>query len=267
MEILVLLYFSLMLAILIHEAGHLLAVIITKHKPTEFAVGPIIVKHSETGYSLNLRASLLTGLVAYQRPLGEATWASEIIIISSGVIANFVIGGALAIYYHFESSNGLIAIAGWTSVLMGILNLFPTHIKQLKLDSDARRFLNILKLRKETSKSKKYDLSAPNAQVKFKPSGIVNPGKFQLEILNDDLTPMDFVVDTIKTYLNFNDFSAILLTLSIHQDGGAKLGWLDHEIAKVVSEQINTEARMRGFPFRCRVLGPVYENLPDSIPS
>lgn len=263
MEILVLLYFSLLLAILIHETGHLLAVIISKHKATEFAVGPIIVKHSETGYSINLRASLLTGIVAYQRPLGEATWASELLIISSGVIANFVIGGTLAIYYHFASSNGLIAITGWASVLIGILNLFPTHIKKLKLDSDARRFLDILKLRKETSKSKKYDLSAPNAQVKIKPSSTVNSGKVQLEILNDDLTPMDFVVDTLKTYLNFNDFSAILLTLSIHQDGGAKLGWLDHEVAKMVSEQINNEARIRGFPFHCRVLGTVHESLPD----
>lgn len=256
MEILVLLYFGLILAIFIHETGHLLAVIITNHKPIEFAVGPIIVKHSETGYSISLRASLLTGLVAYQRPLGGATWASEILIISSGVIANFVVGGTLTIYYHFASSNGLIAIAGWASLLMGILNLFPTHIKQLNLDSDAKRFYDILTLRKETSKAKKYGLSTPNTQVKFKPSSDANPGKAQLEILNNDLTPMDFVVDTIKTYLNFNDFSAILLTLSIHHDGEAKLGWLDHDVAKIVSEQINSEAHIRGFPFRCRVLGP-----------
>ena len=256
MEILVLLYFSLILAILIHETGHLLAVIITNHKPIEFSVGPIIVKHSETGYSISLRASLLTGLVAYQRPLGEATWASEILIISSGVIANFVVGGILATYYHFASSNGLIAIAGWASLLVGILNLFPTHIKQLKLDSDARRFFNILKLRKETSKLNKYGLSAPNTQVKLKPPSAATPGKVQLKFLNDDLTPIDFVVDTIKTHLNFRDFSAILLMLSIHHDGEAKLGWLDHDVAKIVAGQINGEARIRGFPFRCRVLGP-----------
>lgn len=254
MEILLLLYFSLILAILIHEIGHLLAVIYANHEIIEFSVGPVSVKNSDAGYSIRPRASLFTGVVTYKRTHGTATWGNEILIISAGVIANIATGTALIIYYHLASSNGLIAISGWTSVLLGVLNLFPTHSKELRLDSDAKRLFSIIAFKKSISQAKKYDLVVPNVRVKFQPASEANPEHVQIELLNDSTTPMDFVVDTIKTFLNFNDFSAVLLMLSIHNDGDAKLGWLDIDVAKKLSEQINNEARTRGFPFQCRVL-------------
>jgi ATP-dependent Clp protease adapter protein ClpS len=254
MEILLLLYSSLILAILIHEIGHLLAVAYANHKVVEFSVGPVSVKNSDAGYSIKPRASLFTGVVAYKRTHGTATWGNEILIISAGVIANIITGTALVTYYHLASSNGIIAILGWASILLGLLNLLPMHSKELRLDSDAKRFFSILEFKKSISQAKKYDLGEPNVRVKFQPSREKNSEHVQIELLNDSTTPMDFVVDTIKTFLNFNEFSAVLLMLSIHNDGDAKLGWLDIDAARKLSDQINNEARTRGFPFQCRVL-------------
>ena len=254
MEILLLLYINVFFVILIHELGHLLAVIFASHKLIEFAVGPVSIKFSETGCSIRPRAGLFSGVVIYNRNHGKATWANEILIITAGVIVNIVVGATLVLIYHFVYNNGLFVIAGWLSIWLGLLGLFPMRVKILGLDSDGKRFFAILALKKHVSQLKKYNLDSPATYAKIWPSDGANLGKAQIELLNDDSTPMEFVVDAIKTFFGFNDFSAMLLMLSIHKDGNAKLGWLEQDVAKNVSEQINSEARSRGFPFQCRVL-------------
>jgi ATP-dependent Clp protease adapter protein ClpS len=254
MAVVILLYSSLLFSILIHEIGHLLAVIFNKYRLVEFAVGPIRVKYSGKGYSIRPRASLFTGIVQYARIHGQATWNREIAIISAGIIANFAIGITLVIYFHAASDNGLIAIAGWTSVIFGLMNSFPAHIKSLGLDNDAKRLVGIFTFKKQMSQLQKYGLGKPLAQVEFHVLSDATAGKVQLEFLNDDSTPYDFVVDIFMTLFNFNDLSAALLMSAIHNDGIVQLGWLDQETAHVVSEQINNESRIRDFTFQCRVL-------------
>ena len=51
-------------------------------------------------------------------------------------------------------------------------------------------------------------------------------------ILNDDDTPMEFVVNAIEQFFDMDRKSAIRLMLCIHSEGTAECGTYSHEIAK-----------------------------------
>ncbi len=261
MEILALYYFSFLVAILIHELGHLISVLIVGHKVIEFSVGPICIKWLENKYIIRPRKWIFTGLVSYERKLYKTTWGKEVLIISGGILANILIGLSFIFYYCLISDDGFIIILGWVSLILGFINFIPTHIKNLGLDSDAKRFLTMLAFKKAISKNRKYDLKKPLIDVSLQSKDRDNPNKVQIEFLNDDITRMDFVVDIFKTYLNLDDYGSAVIMLDIHNNGSVKVGWFEAEEAKKLTEQIEIEAMKHGFPFQCNVSIPLNKTI------
>lgn len=249
----VLFYFSLVLGVIIHETGHLIAVVSVGHKLTQFSAGPISIKLTEAGYKIRPRYSIFTGFVQYERVLEKTTWGNEVLIVSGGIIANLIVGIGLIIYYYLSSSSAFSAMVGGISLLIGVTNLFPSHIKGLGVDSDAKRFLDMFRFKKAAAQSKSYGLVVPGVlpQVASYSEGAV--GKTQIELLNDDFTPMDFVIDILRTVFKLDNFSSVLMMLSIHNTGNAKFGWLDADEARSIIEHVNSEAKRHGFPFKCRI--------------
>ncbi len=77
--------------------------------------------------------------------------------------------------------------------------------------------------------------------------------EFAVFILNDDYTPMDFVIQILKAYFAKNQLAAELLTQKIHCEGEALAGVYSHQIAETKIEQVHTLARSLGHPLQCHL--------------
>lgn len=85
--------------------------------------------------------------------------------------------------------------------------------------------------------------------------GMVPPG-FQsgVELLNDDKTPMEFVVAVLERHLKLDRESAIAAMLKIHAQGGLLLPLVDPAQAAKVASEVTREAREQGHPLVCRAV-------------
>ena len=70
-------------------------------------------------------------------------------------------------------------------------------------------------------------------------------------LLNDDHTPMDFVVDAIEKFFDMDIESARRLMLRVHNEGIAECGTYREEIAKAKAAQVTAFAREHRHPLQC----------------
>jgi len=79
------------------------------------------------------------------------------------------------------------------------------------------------------------------------------PGKFKVIVLNDNYTPMEFVIAMLIKIFRQKQDDAIALTLEIHNNGKAVAGIYSHEIAEQKVIDSVTMARANGFPLELKV--------------
>ena len=82
---------------------------------------------------------------------------------------------------------------------------------------------------------------------------ISEPGKFKVVLLNDDKTPMEWVIDILMTIFKHTETTAKDITLSIHNEGSGVAGLYTYEIAEQKAVEATTASRERGFPLQLRV--------------
>jgi ATP-dependent Clp protease adaptor protein ClpS len=70
-------------------------------------------------------------------------------------------------------------------------------------------------------------------------------------LLNDDHTPMDFVVDAFEKFFDMDIESAMRLMLRVHNEGIAECGAYSHEMAKTKAAQVIALAREHRHPLQC----------------
>jgi len=70
-------------------------------------------------------------------------------------------------------------------------------------------------------------------------------------ILNDDYTPMEFVVSAVEQFFDMDHESAMHLMLRVHNEGIAECGTYSHEIAKAKATQVVAFAREHRHPLQC----------------
>jgi ATP-dependent Clp protease adapter protein ClpS len=75
-----------------------------------------------------------------------------------------------------------------------------------------------------------------------------------LEILNDNTTPMEFVVSTLEKCASMDPKAAIRVMLDIHERGGILLPLDSREYAEGVANAINSEVRTHGHTLICRAV-------------
>ena len=76
------------------------------------------------------------------------------------------------------------------------------------------------------------------------------PPMFNVILLNDDFTPMEFVVKVIKQVFNKTDDEAMRIMLKIHNEGMAVCGIFPHEIAETKMNQVLKFAKDEGHPLQ-----------------
>jgi len=77
------------------------------------------------------------------------------------------------------------------------------------------------------------------------------PQMYQVVMLNDDYTPMEFVVVVIQEFFHKDRETATQIMLKIHLDGKGICGVYPRDIANTKVEQVQEAARQAGHPLQC----------------
>lgn len=76
---------------------------------------------------------------------------------------------------------------------------------------------------------------------------------YKLIMLNDDYTPMEFVIFVLQTFLRKSELEAEVITMAIHEQGQGVCGIFPLEIAEYKQAQVETAAREAGHPLACKL--------------
>ena len=97
-----------------------------------------------------------------------------------------------------------------------------------------------------SSSNETRPLIKPNLALK-------EPPLFKVIYINDDLTSMEFVVDSLIEYFNYNTDTASVITTDIHEKWSAVVAILPYEIAETKGIEVTLDARAQGFPLCVKV--------------
>lgn len=79
------------------------------------------------------------------------------------------------------------------------------------------------------------------------------PKKWKVLLLNDDSTPMDFVVNLLTETFKHSFEKSKVITLEIHNSGSGIAGVYSFEIAEAKAVEATQLARANGFPLQCKM--------------
>ncbi|HZV61124.1 MAG TPA: ATP-dependent Clp protease adapter ClpS [Methylophilaceae bacterium] len=96
--------------------------------------------------------------------------------------------------------------------------------------------------------STRHDTSTVSETGTAKPKP---PSMYKVILLNDDYTPMEFVVDVIQRFFNKNREQATQIMLKVHTEGSGVCGVYPHDIAETKVNQVVGYAREHQHPLQC----------------
>ncbi len=89
-------------------------------------------------------------------------------------------------------------------------------------------------------------LTVQEAKPKLK-----RPPLYKVMILNDDFTPMEFVVHVLEYFFGMDREKAVRVMLQVHTQGNGVCGVYSREIAETKVSQVNDYARENNHPLLC----------------
>jgi len=89
-------------------------------------------------------------------------------------------------------------------------------------------------------------LAVEEAKPKLKP-----PRKYKVILLNDDYTPMEFVVQILATFFGLDQEKATQVMLMVHTKGKGVCGEFSYQIAETKVELVNDYSRQHQHPLLC----------------
>ena len=91
-----------------------------------------------------------------------------------------------------------------------------------------------------------YDLAVEEARPKVK-----RPPLFRVVLINDDYTPMEFVVDILESVFGMERTRATQVMLEVHTKGKGICGAYDYGIAETKVAQVMSIAKQHQHPLLC----------------
>jgi len=95
--------------------------------------------------------------------------------------------------------------------------------------------------------------SAGTALVEKQKPRLHKPRLYRVVMLNDDYTPMDFVVQVLEVFFHMNREQATRTMLKVHVEGRAICGVFTRDIAETKAEQINQYSSENEHPLLCQI--------------
>lgn len=82
---------------------------------------------------------------------------------------------------------------------------------------------------------------------------VEEPPFYKVVLLNDDFTPMDFVVQLLMRFFQKNHEEATRIMLSIHHKGVGVCGVYTRDIAETKVTLVNQFSKQHGHPLKCQM--------------
>ncbi|MDZ7736729.1 MAG: ATP-dependent Clp protease adapter ClpS [Gammaproteobacteria bacterium] len=102
----------------------------------------------------------------------------------------------------------------------------------------------------KTGQNQQQDQDEGLALQEAKPK-LKRPPLYKVILINDDYTPMDFVVHVLEQFFALDRESATRIMLEVHTRGKGICGVFTHEIAETKVSQVNSYSRENNHPLLC----------------
>jgi ATP-dependent Clp protease adaptor protein ClpS len=90
-----------------------------------------------------------------------------------------------------------------------------------------------------------------NAVLEPQRSRTKPPPMYRVVLLNDDFTPMDFVVVVLQNFFSMSREQATVVMLKVHREGKGICGIYPRDVAATKVEQVSAFARQHQHPLAC----------------
>ena len=88
-------------------------------------------------------------------------------------------------------------------------------------------------------------------EVEAEKPSLQHPPMYKVVLLNDDYTPMDFVVEVLQRFFNKDRSQATQIMLHVHTQGKGVCGVYSRDVAETKVSQVNDYAREHEHPLLC----------------
>jgi ATP-dependent Clp protease adapter protein ClpS len=245
-------YFCLayFLLVFIHESGHVLAALTLRLKV------------------FTIEISGAGGLCRIERPRRVR---HNVFVYTAGLLAQAIVFGITLAYTDAFGSpgtpfaNAIHFTFTYVNVGLFALNLIPHRNSRSGLATDGAILWQLFLHKFRGYPHPHPPLAAMSAAQSpiFPPetrlltkSGFRPPGFVQgIEILNDNTTPMEFVVTALMTHLGLTQSQAVVMMLDIHNTGGMLIALPSVQEARRIATAVAAQARASGHSFICRYAG------------
>ena len=116
----------------------------------------------------------------------------------------------------------------------------------MNIELQRRRFITASD--NEGDEERDAGLATATAKPKLK-----RPPMYKVILLNDDYTPMEFVVHILEKFFGMNREKATQIMLTVHTQGAATVGIYPRDVAETKSEQVNLYAQENNHPLMSTV--------------
>lgn len=101
------------------------------------------------------------------------------------------------------------------------------------------------------AKRRQHDRDGEVAVLEIAPDKTRAPRLYKVLLLNDDFTPMDFVVVVLEKFFAMDRATAMRVMLSVHREGKGVCGVYPRDVAATKVEQVSAFARQNQHPLAC----------------
>jgi ATP-dependent Clp protease adaptor protein ClpS len=99
--------------------------------------------------------------------------------------------------------------------------------------------------------SRKEDQRGNDLVLESQKSQVKPPPLYKVMLLNDDFTPMDFVVVVLRRFFKMSEEQATVVMLKVHREGRGVCGVFPRDVAATKVEQVSAFARQNQHPLAC----------------
>ena len=107
-----------------------------------------------------------------------------------------------------------------------------------------------IKMQEDDRSSNGDDHAGTGTATKTKPK-TKKPSLYRVLLLNDDFTPMEFVVHVLERFFSKNQEQATQIMLHVHNNGVGECGVFTYEVAETKVTQVMDFAQKHQHPLQC----------------
>ena len=120
------------------------------------------------------------------------------------------------------------------------------------LINNSNYFLSVITLNSDEENNDDFKNKFSSIVLEEKPK-LKKPPLYKVIMLNDDYTPMEFVIEMLQTYFSKSQEQATEIMLHIHQKGIGICGLYTYEIAESKATQVLDKARKNQHPLQIKL--------------